>query len=87
MYYLKGKNFWQKKHAIAIPLAKFISTNFRESVIKLAAKKKMFGNRKGKYLGKIVKIGHGRNLCKECENLQIVRKFLPRKKFIPLRYL
>ena len=34
---------------------------------------------KGKYLGKIVKTGHGRNLRKEYENLQILRKFLPRK--------
>ena len=82
MYYLNGKNFWQYKHAIAIPFAKnlcFVSINFRGTVIKLVAIRKAFANCKRKYLGKVLKIRHGGNIRKECENLQILRKLLPRK--------
>ena len=42
----------------------------------------MLVNCKGKYLGKIVKRGHGRNLRKEYENLQNFAL----QKFVPLRY-
>ena len=78
MYNLNGK----KKHVLAIPFPKllyFVSTNFQELVIKLAAIRKTFANCKVKYLRKIVKIRHGRNLHKESENLEILQKFLPRK--------
>ena len=37
---LNGKTFWQSKHAMAIPFAKFlyfVNINFRESVNRLAA--------------------------------------------------
>ena len=75
MYYLNGKIFWQYKHVIAIRFAKFlyfVSINFRESVVKLVAIRKAFANCKRKYLGKILIIGHGRNIRKECKNLQIL---------------
>ena len=82
MHYENGENVWQYNHAIVIPFAKFlyfVSINFRESVMKLVAIKKAFANCKRKYLGEILKIGHGRNIRKENDNLQIFRKFLPCK--------
>ena len=45
----------------------------------------MFLNCKRKYLGKIMKIGYGRNLRKECENHKFCESFSPYK-FIHLRY-
>ena len=63
----------------SFPFAKFlyfVSINVRESVIKLVALRKGFANCKSKYLGKILKIGHGRNICKECENVIFLIKFL-----------
>ena len=82
MYYLNGKNVWQYKHAIAIYFANFlyfVSINVRESVIKLVGIRKAFANCRKKYLGKISKIGRGGNIRKECGNLQILQRVLPRK--------
>ena len=79
MYYLNRTNFWQYKHAIAILFTAFlcfVSINFRESVIKLVAIRKAFANCKRKYLGKILKIGQWRNICKECENVIFLITFL-----------
>ena len=90
MHYENGKNVWQYKHEIVIPFAKFlffVGINFRESVMKLVAIRKAFANCKRKYLGEILKIGHGRNIRKDCDDLQILRKFLPRKSLSSLDML
>ena len=80
----KWEKFLAVEHSIVIPFAKFlnfVSINLR--AITLAAIGKTFVNCKRKYFGKTVKIGHGRNPRKECENFKILRMFFPQK-FYPL---
>ena len=90
MYYLNGKNVGNRSMQLAIlyfytfytfytKFLYFVSINFRESVIKLVAIRKAFANCKRKYLGKILKIGHGRKFAKNVKICKFCEIFYPEK--------